>query len=342
MSTLTTTQSTVTASLGSIVDPTRALLLFGISFDDTAPGSSQVSGNLTDGSTLTFWRDNTGSTVTIAWSVVEFSSSSGVTVQRGTTATLPGSPCSFDVTINSVNLSNAFPVISQYVSGGTYDNNDFVRAKLTGPTTLSLTTQNTGPSPGIVNWQVVEYPGATVQSGDVAFNDAVDTSMTVNPATSVTVANSLLVFTHDMGVAQNHFAQPNISGFTGSIVDANHLSFARTSADTTAGTDTITYYLVNFTDGTGVQTGTATWASTEATIAESLPAAVDTSRSVATALGRFGREGQSSCATNDVGTDNFELVLTSSDGGTDATSVQLTRGATGCGAQISWAVVEFP
>jgi hypothetical protein len=76
------TTATITA-----VDPTKAFLTWTLRGNDANPDNLAVTGRLSNATTVTFTRAGTVGTVTIEWSVVEFTS--GVLVQRGGT-TLTG------------------------------------------------------------------------------------------------------------------------------------------------------------------------------------------------------------------------------------------------------------
>ena len=104
----------------------------------------------------------------------------------------------------------------------------------------------------MIAWQVVEYESSNVQSGNVAFDETTDTTLTATLASSITADQSLLVFSH--GVPNvNVQDPPSSSGFTGAITDSTTLTFSRSAVGTVTGTDTLTYYLVEFTDATTVQ-----------------------------------------------------------------------------------------
>src|SRR5206468_2715680 len=81
--TLTVTAGSIsaTATLSPAVDTTKSFLLFGVSEDTADPSDGQVSGQITNATTVTFARAATGVAVTVKWYVAEFTS--GVTVQRG-------------------------------------------------------------------------------------------------------------------------------------------------------------------------------------------------------------------------------------------------------------------
>jgi hypothetical protein len=115
---------TATGTLSPAVDTTKAFLVFGVTLNSGSPNDGQVSGQITNGTTVTFQRIGTTGVITVKWYVVKFLS--GVTVQRGS-AQLPDlpNPADVDVTIAAVNLSKSFPLISYRTNGGTYDGGYF-------------------------------------------------------------------------------------------------------------------------------------------------------------------------------------------------------------------------
>ena len=125
-----------TATITS-VDTTKAFLVFGVSEGNINPQFGQISGQITNATTLTFTRATAASSpaVTVKWYVAEFSS--GVTVQRG--AAIMTTSTSLNVTLTTVNTAKAFPLISLRTTGATFDGNDFVKARITSSTNLELT-----------------------------------------------------------------------------------------------------------------------------------------------------------------------------------------------------------
>ena len=130
------------------VDQTKTFLEFGTSFNDANPQYSHITGRISsNGTSVVFQRYGAAGSpaVTVKWYVAEFTS--GVTVQRGSVA-MP--TAILNVTLPaSVDLSKAFALVSYRNSGGQYDGNDFIRAKLTSGTNLELSAYG-APSSGTV------------------------------------------------------------------------------------------------------------------------------------------------------------------------------------------------
>ena len=300
----------------------QSFLTFSASFDDVNPGASQISGRIVNPTTLRFERTVTGAAITLKWYVAEFAF--GVTVQRGTanfTAAL------LDIPISAVTLVRSFPIVSYRIAGTTYGDNDYLRAKLTSTTNLQITVSaGTG---GSVEWQVIEYTGASVQSGDLSFA-ATDASLSVAVA-AVNVPKAWLLFSYASasGTGTN-IAQKMVWG---TVTDATTLTFDRAS---TGQVIDLTWYLVEFTDATIVESG-----STQLTAAQTQLdigiVCVDTLTTLATAGGMSYRGGSTPYLVDDnPGVSTATLDLTSS------TNLRITRGLTGAvTATIGWFVVRF-
>ena len=307
------------------VNTTKAFLVFGISFNDANPNFSQVTGQITNATTLTFQRSigTSSPAVTVKWYVAEFIN--GVSVQRGSTAM---DATTKNIPLTAVDTIRSFPIITCRVSGSSYTNDDFVKARLTSSTNLELTI-NTSNAAGIVEWQVIEFADSRVQSGSLSFGTA-DSLRTVTMS-AVDTAKSWLIYTYksDAGTTAN-IGQKLVQGL---ISNGTTLTFDRANVGQAMD---LTWYLVEFTDGTTVQQGSQSFGTTETQ--KNVPiSVVDPARSLA-AGGYFMRGGRSSYAGNDnPGVGWMTLDLTSS------TNLQITRGVTNNStANIGWFVISFP
>ncbi|HEY6547364.1 MAG TPA: hypothetical protein VI589_05640, partial [Vicinamibacteria bacterium] len=188
----------------------RAFLVFGTSMNLVDPRESQITGQITNATTLTFQRLGTGGAVTVSWYVVEFLAN--VTVQRGTATITNASP--FNVPLAAVNTARSFPIITFRTEGGNVDHNDFVRARITSGTNLQLTHNLTGfTTPEVVEWQVVEYLDASVQTNtvDLTFADA-DLSRTATLAAAVNLNKSWLILSYECDASPGGCATPANTG----------------------------------------------------------------------------------------------------------------------------------
>ena len=311
----------------SSVDPTRSFLVFGAQFSSTNAGYSEISGQITGATEVTFARTATtgAPAIPIRYYVAQFQS--GVSVQRGN-ATMSATPT--PVTLGTaVDLAKSFPIVTYRNTGTTYGNDDAVRAKLTSTTQLSLDIGLAAPS-GVVEWQVISFDGATVQTGDLTFATAT-TTLTATLANAVDVTKTWLLLSYQFTGA---------SGTAAEMLWSAHLSSSTQVAFERAGggaTGTITYYAVSFNNGTTVQTGASAVASAS-TAATSTLTTVNLQKAMAAAGGLWQRVGTTAYTTaNDLGFGTFTLDIAS------ATSLTVTRGASGGTSQANanWSVVNF-
>ena len=304
------------------VDTSKAFLVFSSTVNDADPQDSQVTGQLTNSTTVTFQRNSNGfSTVDIDWYVVEFTS--GVSVQRGS-ATMSSN--TVNQSLSSIDTSKSFPIISYLASGTVYGANDFVRARITSSTNLELSQDAT--ISGTVEWQVVEFTGASVQSGDVSFG----TTQSSRTATisSVDTSASWLIYNFKSGDGTSSDIGEKL--VRGLITNDTTLTFDRSN---TGQAIDLSWFLVEFTDGTSVQDGSANMG-TGTTQSNVTISSVDTSKTIAAGgtMMRGGRSGYSGDDNPGVGWATYDL--------TSSTNLQITRATTGSSsADFPYYVVEF-
>ena len=183
---------TVTVSLGTAIDSTKAFLWFssyGDSYGQTTGGRLAISGYITTSSSqLVFTRQDTGgSDITIKWYVVEFSS--GVSVQRGTATNVNASTS--DISITSVTLSRSWAQSSIHGAyGWEWGSRQMNTAYLPDSTHIRLKALN-DTNTNTVHWEVIDYDTATVQtvytgtlpggtaSGTISLSSTVDLTKTI-------------------------------------------------------------------------------------------------------------------------------------------------------------------
>ena len=228
-----------------------------------------------------------------------------------------------------VDTAKSFPLISFRTDGATYDSNDFVRAEITTSTTLDLTAPDGGLT-AFVEWQVVEYTDANVQTGSLSFG-SVAPSLTASLSPSINTAKAWLIYTYESSGGSG----PNIGQklLRGVITDGTTLTFDRNN---TGQTMIVTWYLVEFMDGTVTQHASELFSSAETQRDVTLPSVTDTAASFATG-GNFLRGGRSPYAADDnAGVGWFTLDLTG------PSNLRITRGLTGSAtADVGWFVVQF-
>ncbi len=322
-----TSTTTKTVTITSI-DTTKSFLVFSARGNSSEARKSWATGQITNGTTLTFQRNTAsgGTSVEISWYVMEFTS--GVSVQRGSQSVV--TPLPKNVTITAVTLAKSFPLISYRVEFGTGpDGRAFPKAKLTTTTNLEIDL-NVPPLTGIVEWQVIEFTGADVQTGDLTLSTT-DTSKT-DTITSVDTAKSWLIFSqkNDEGTGTNVASHT----LRGRITNGTTLTFDRDEAGSLA--IDVTWYVIEFTDGTKVQSGSENFGTGD-TLKNVTITAVDLTKTMASAGGLFQRWGKTAENTSGsyVPAQNT-LTLTTT------TNLQIERTATDSAtADVSWFVIEF-
>lgn len=317
-----TSSATVTITA---VTTSHAFVVFSARLGSTIadPVDGQVSGQITNATTLTFARKGTVGNINIKWYVAEFPS--GVTVQRGA-QDIAGATT--NITITSVDTTKSFVLISARTTGSTFGRDDYFEARLTSATNLQLNIAGLGATSPTVEWQVVQYTDSSVQSGQVSFATT-DTSKTAS-VTSVDTSKSWLIYSYQLD--DNAIINPNVASIRGQLTNSTTLTFDRYASGNAA---TLTYFLVQFTDGTTVQSGSQNFATTD-TQNNATITSVSTSWAIA-AAGLYVRGGRTAYATDDNPNPVwFTLDLTS------ATNLQITRDVTGSSAaDVGWFVVQF-
>jgi hypothetical protein len=306
----------------------RAFLVFGARLDSTVPSVSEVTGQLVSGTSATFRRmsnANSAPDIPIVYHVAEFAS--GVHVQRGS---IVDNAAVNKVTLGTpVDLKRSFPIISYRNTGTLFGLDDHVRAKLTGTSELTLELYE-GNASGTVEWQVVSFDGASVQSADVDIA-ANATQQSVALATTVIPATSWLLLSYQVGSVGTGIADLMLS----SHLEANQVVFNRAAAGAALHA---TYYVVSFENGSKVQSGSSALAAAVDTLPVSLSPAVDPARSIASSAGLYQREGSTSYnSARNPGYASFTLQLSS---GTELVASRLAS-ASGVASSLSWNVVQF-
>ncbi|MGE0771635.1 MAG: T9SS type A sorting domain-containing protein [Cyclobacteriaceae bacterium] len=313
----TSTTATITA-----VDLTQSFLVFSSTISNADPTNVQIGGTMSNATTLTFIRTGNTGAVTIKWQVFEFEG--GVYVQRGSS----GVPLStnVDITLECIDVSKSFPIISGRKSGSQVGNDDGVTADITSSTNLRLATGTAGGNYEEIYWQVVEYQAATVKrvTGSIANGNTSGTG-TIAPA----VTNLSKAF-----VLSNHIIGGDV---TASSLPRTELTNTTTVTYTRSGTTsamTFISYVIEFTDQTTVTRGSQTFTGTTS---QNVSITAGASSGVF-GSGLYGRQG----STNHGGSDDtghcwFTYEITS------GTNLQIVR-ATAAGstnAVAPWQIVTF-
>jgi len=168
----------------------KAFILFRANTNDATPDDWQFTPNITDTAVI-FTRYDGGNKVSrIRWQVIE---GSNISAQRGEEVLSKG-VATVNVTINEVNLSEAFVIVYGRCADEQREDNHagFFAAKLTNSTNLMLRRGNENKCEATVSWQVVEWSGAKVQSGESIIPDLMDSvTASIDP---VDLTRTFLIF----------------------------------------------------------------------------------------------------------------------------------------------------
>lgn len=316
--------STVTNVSISGVDMSQSFLVFSSTIDNALPENFQVGGRINNSTTLTFERTGNTGVVTIKWQVFEFEG--GVFVQHGS-ATNIARNTNVNVSINCVDLTKSFVLISARKSGGQFGNDDGITANLTTSTNLQLfITGTAGANMEEAYWQVIEYQAATVKKVTATLNaGSTSTTSTITPA----VSNLAKAF-----VVSNHGVSGDVSS---DDLPRTELTNTTTVTYTRVGTtETMNFvtYVIEFTDQSTVTRGNQAFAA--ASVSQNVVIAAGASSGVF-GPGNFGRQGSTSFATDDnPGHNWFTYEITS------GTNLQIQRAVgTGSTANAPWQIVTF-
>ncbi|HTL31823.1 MAG TPA: hypothetical protein VL326_01795 [Kofleriaceae bacterium] len=246
-------------TLTAPIVPEHAFLVFTARSDETGP-RSQTSGQITGPTQIHFHRPNNGRPMTVTWYVIELDDTASV--QRGglDSTVMP------DIPIAPINLNESFALISWSNGFNSFDNDDFVNARL-DPTSLHV-----APGAFLNDWQVISMPSLVVQHGTV---DLSGTSV-VAPITPVPVDRTMLLlnWTIDLPDSGTTIGPDQVIG----SLATDQLTITRGAPGELAH---IVYQLVTFPPGSRVLTGETRFDNTQTSIAASLLAAWDPARSFA-------------------------------------------------------------
>ena len=161
-------------------------------------------------------------------------------------------------------------IVTYRAEGDIINENDLMRATITSATNLQLSFNPANQTTTqVVEWQVVEYTDAAVQSGEVSFA-ATDTTVTTD-IPLVDPAKTWLLFSYECGGS----GCPDAANIGARLVRGaletlsgppavTRLTFTRGSP-TVSDTLTLAWYVVTFTDATTVQRDTAVLGAAELT-----------------------------------------------------------------------------
>ncbi|MBD3395916.1 MAG: hypothetical protein GF418_09860 [Chitinivibrionales bacterium] len=299
----------------ALADVSKSFLVFSCTGTGHEPNWQAVGGYIYNTGALHFQRDDSpAEIVKIRWQVFEFSS--GVSVERGIVDFAGTNPDS-TVTISSVDTDKSFVLASLARDGSTYGTDDFLRANLTGTTTLQLDRYAGagGDEVDSAYWEVVEFTGATVQrlTGTMANGDSYEQLPIPVP---VDMDRTMVLSSHTHSANAMPQDLPYVE-----LVTSDTVQFTRDQGD---GEEDLVAYVVEFYDGTFVQHGKTTIGSGSDSVRVSLATPVDTARTGVICPGHWTREGTSTKDVNDsIGYSWFAFDLA------DSANLDIVRGDDG-------------
>jgi hypothetical protein len=298
-----------------------------------AANSEFITHQVTDVNTLTFARNlviGGSSAPVVEWTLIEFAD--GVLVQRGAIDmdTASGSPPNQVATrATAVDVSRTFVLASYRNGGSTFGGDDFPVWTLENSTTLRAYINVASTSSSALEYQVVEYPGASVQR-DVNFA-ITGTGVTKTLASSVNLAKSFVI-----AGFRNEASDTTLASMLFSVeLSSTQVIFTRYASGgfTTYGA----YEVVTFSGSEDVKRGQKTIASGTASDTASVSPAVTTSLSAYFSGGAFGKYGRANYTTDDMVSVAGGGVVLDSGGST----LTFTRGSTAAAAVHDWQVIQF-
>ncbi len=337
--TITNVINTSTATLSNPVDMTKSFVYCGARIQGSA-AANMITCQLTSPTTVSVTSGQSSATGTTAnWFVVEYAS--GVNVQRGTTNLSSGAAgvgnTFQNVTISSINLSKSFVIVYSKTSttSTALDEERTVMGYFNNSTTLRLERQVSSTMSTTIEWQVVEFNGANVQSSGTSPLELAATTSVVNYTlpSSVDLTKSFLLFS--INGSSGVIGREAHLYTRGQISNANTISFNRRgNANVSV---QISWFVIEMTDGTKVQSGSTTLnAGGGTTVNATLGTALNTAKTMI--VWSNDTQGASNNAndntTQDSGTYSAQLTST--------TQLQFERNNDETnGATIDWFTVEF-
>jgi hypothetical protein len=319
--------STQSVTLAGI-DPSRAFVVFGTRFSSTSTNTSAVSAAIVSSTELRFARAGTTSLPAIAvqYYVAEFQS--GVRVFRGSTAMAQTA-----VTVNlpaNIDRKKSFPLLSYRNTGTSYGLDDFVRARFTAANALTL-SNGLASTTGIVEWQVVEFEGASVLTGELTL-DSGDANAHVTLPTEINPDATMLLTTNQVANLNGTAAELLVSG---RVSSSTQLTFERSLGGST---NQVTWYAVSFTNGTTVQHPSLSLGDS-ASSASAAIAHVDPLRSIPLTGGVWQHRGTTTlAASNNLGYGSFTLDIA---GGAQIAATRAASGTSPGASALACSVVQF-
>ena len=322
-------QTDITVTLPQTVNLNTSLLLFTYRVNDATVGRVLVGGELTSSTTVKFHRNASGTTVEIAWQVLDFIS--GITVYRGSGDISNGTTVNIG---SNVVQGQSWPIVSYENNGNDFGNDDMASVALTNNSAPAGTydqvafTIGGGTMRGY--WQVAECTAGDCNVQTIVSNlDNPATSTTATIPTAINPIQTLLFTSHTISGNMEGDDLPRTELTNGTTIthtrtDGNDIDIA------------LTTHVVEFTDGTtAVQHGTLNLNSGVASQNANITGVTQAAAAVFSA-GALGSQGSGGITDSDNPGGNwfsFDFV--------DASTIRATRANSTEAAVVSYQVAEF-
>ncbi len=192
-------------TLSEKVNKKKAFILLRARSSDSGPDSLQVISDFVNSTQIQFDNYAAGAGATVEWEVV---TGPELNVQRAKHTYL-SSDDAFNVSISSVNLSSSFIIVNNRLNDGSGSNNyiGLWTGRFYNSTLIEFQRDGTGIA-GEVSWQVVDWQGASVQSGNSSLSS---TLSSVDFSNEVDLSKSFLIFSRRSTI--NTLESSNIGGY---------------------------------------------------------------------------------------------------------------------------------
>lgn len=311
-------------ALTTTVDATKSYVYCNFKLTNSGVDRAITCQLSASGASISIQSGNAGSSSVVNWYVVEFSK--GASVQRGSNSLLSTESTNTITLSTAVDLSRTFIIAYSRTTNtsNTIDEERTLRYRLTSTTGLEVLRNETGIGVSY-EWQVIQLDGGRVQSGiSTITNGSTSVSVTIS---SVNLSNSFIIL--------NSAAGADVNGVeTDHYVQASYASTTQVSFTRTGNSDTIdiAWFAIEMIDGTSVQSGNSSVATTS-TFSTSTLATVDTTKTMIVSSYRVDT-GDAPATTQDSGTFSSYFL--------DSSTIQFERAsAESNSANISWFAVQF-
>ena len=215
----------------SITDMSKSFILHTSRSSDNGPDTLRVVSRFDRSDEVSFFNYDTGAGAIVDWSVI---SGPGISAQRGEISFSGESNLSLN--INEVNLSSSFLIVNTKLNSG--DSNDNVDAYFRGYFVDNGSVEfrrGENSAGGVVGWQVVDWRGVLVKSGEVNLTDGEISSF--GSFSGVDLNKSLIVFSSEISGASSVGA----SMIRADFVNSTTVNFSRFES---VGNVSISYFVL--------------------------------------------------------------------------------------------------